>query len=116
MTTQQSTVKHRLALAALTMLLTIGSAGSALAIDWGPEAYEEDRRTCRSMGASYGRDFTWCMMEQQRRRDEQLLNAAEQQRNNAEAAAINLETVRRMRCEREARQAIERGEQPRVCP
>jgi hypothetical protein len=100
----------------LATILAIASVGTASAIDWGPEAYEEDVETCRVMGADNGRDFTWCMMEQQQRRDEALQNAVEQQLINAAAAALNLETVRRMRCEREAAQAIELGEQPQACP
>jgi hypothetical protein len=55
------------------------------------------------------------MMEQQRRRDDAPLRAAEQQRLSAEAAQRNLETVRRMKCEREAKRDRERGERPRWC-
>lgn len=91
------------------------SADSAFAIDWGPEAHREDRRTCQRFGAAHGREYTRCMLEQQRRRDDSLLNAAEQQRNNAEAARHNVETVRRMRCNREAERARERGERPVFC-
>lgn len=98
-----------------TLLATAGVAGSASAIDWGREAQQEDRRTCERFGADHGRDFTRCMLEQQRRRDDALLNASEQQRNNAEAARDNVETVRRMRCNREAERARERGERPEWC-
>ncbi|MEB1529330.1 hypothetical protein [Xanthomonas sp. WHRI 7945] len=107
---------YRSALMTLAAILaTAGVAGSASAIDWGREAHQEDRRTCERFGADHGRDFTRCMLEQQRRRDDALLNASEQQRNNAEAARDNVETVRRMRCNREAERGRERGERPEWC-
>jgi hypothetical protein len=109
-------VKGRIAGITLAVLLAIANAGNASAIDWGPEAQREDAETCQAMGAGYGRDFTWCMMQQQQRRDDALHNAAEQQLNNAAAAALNLQTVRRMRCQRAAEAALDRGEQPQFCP
>ena len=115
MTQQVSIHRYRTALMAFVALCGTGIAGSASAIDWGPEAYREDRRTCEHFGADQGRDFTTCMIQQQRRRDDALLDASRQQRNNAEAARINVETVRRMRCNREAERARERGERPRWC-
>lgn len=116
MTRQHSTDWFRSALMALAALLgTAGIAGSASAIDWGRDAYREDRRTCERFGADRSRDFSRCMLEQQRRRDDALLNASEQQRNNAEAARDNVETVRRMRCNREAERARQRGERPEPC-
>lgn len=107
---------HRPALMAVAALLGLGIAGSASAqIDWGRSAEREDRRTCERFGADHGREYTRCMLEQQRRRDNAPLYAAEQQRNNAEAARNNVETVRRMRCNREAKRARERGEWPQPC-
>ncbi|MGZ2385367.1 hypothetical protein EHI44_31435 [Rhizobium leguminosarum] len=115
MTRQNSIYRFRSALVALTALLGTGIASSASAIDWGREAHREDSRTCESFGADHGREYTRCMMEQQRRRDDALLDASEQQRNNAEAARNNVETVRRMRCNREAERARARGERPEWC-
>lgn len=105
----------RNAILAVVTVMGIGAADSAFAIDWGPEAHREDSRTCERFGAVRGREYTRCMLEQQRRRDDALLNASEQQRNNAEAARNNVETVRRMRCNREAERARERGERPVFC-
>lgn len=115
MTRHDAIRRYRPALMALAALLGAAIAGSASAIDWGREARQEDRRTCERFGADHGREFTRCMLEQQRRRDDALLNASEQQRNNAEAARDNVETVRRMRCNREAERARKRGEQPAWC-
>ncbi len=115
MISQNPTRHTRNALIALAALLSTGFAGSASAIDWGREAHREDSRTCESFGAVHGRDYTRCMIDQQRRRDDALLNASEQQRNNAEAARNNVETVRRMRCNREAERARQRGERPQWC-
>lgn len=99
-----------------TAMLTLGLAGSASAqIDWGRSAEREDRRTCERFGAAGGREHTRCMLEQQRRRDNAPLIAAEQQRNNAEAARNNVETVRRIRCNRAAKRARERGDHPQWC-
>ncbi len=107
--------RHRAILIALATLLSAGITDTASAIDWGREAHREDSRTCESFGAVHGREYTRCMIEQQRRRDDALLNASEQQRNNAEAARNNVETVRRMRCNREAERARQRGERPQWC-
>jgi hypothetical protein len=115
MTGHHITGRHRAILLALVTLTGTGMAGSASAIDWGRDAYYEDSRTCERFGAVHGRQYTRCMLEQQRRRDDALLNASEQQRNNAEAARNNVETVRRMRCNRDAERARERGERPRPC-
>lgn len=109
------TSRHRAMLIALAALLSAGITDTASAIDWGREAHREDSRTCESFGAVHGREYTRCMIEQQRRRDDALLNASEQQRNNAEAARNNVETVRRMRCNREAERARQRGERPQWC-
>ncbi|WP_447765522.1 hypothetical protein [Sphingopyxis panaciterrae] len=98
----------------LAALLGTVAAGPALAKDRG--AHKDDSRICASFGAGYGsRDYSECMLAQQRRRDNAPLIAAEQQRLSAEAARNNLETVRRMRCEREAKRERERGERPRWC-
>jgi hypothetical protein len=99
----------------LAAILSVGTAASAGQIDWGKDARREDSRTCRSFGAEGGREYTRCMLDQQRRRDNAPLHAAEQQRNNAEAARNNVETVRRIRCNREAKRARERGDRPRPC-
>jgi hypothetical protein len=116
MAAETSSAGLRPFLAAVATLLSIGAAESAWAqIDWGRGAQSEDSRTCRRFGAEIGRDYTRCMIEQQRRRDDAPLRAAEQQRNNAEAARNNVETVRRIRCNREAKRARERGERPVSC-
>jgi hypothetical protein len=102
---------RRYAVNAIVGLIGIALAGSASGqIDWGKAARREDSRTCERFGANHGRSYTQCMLEQQRRRDTAALYAAEQQRNNAEAARNNVETVRRIRCNREAKRARERGE------
>lgn len=107
---------QRPSLMVIAALLGVGVAGSASAqIDWGRGAEREDSRTCQRFGAAGGREYTRCMLEQQRRRDNAPLYAAEQQRNNAEAARNNVETVRRIRCNREAKRARERGERPHRC-
>lgn len=99
----------------LATLLGIGVADSASAqIDWGRGAHRADSRTCKRFGAD-GRDYTNCMLAQQQRRDNAPLYAAEQQRNNAEAARNNVETVHRIRCNREAKRARERGDRPLPC-
>lgn len=111
---QYFTDGYRPALLGLAALLSIGVADGASARDRGP--HKDDSRTCASFGASYGSpEYSRCMLIQQRRRDNAPLIAAEQQRLNAEAAQRNLETVRRMRCEREAKRKRERGERPRWC-
>lgn len=116
MTGQHFTRRYRTALVALATLLGTGMAGSASAQDWGRGAEREDSRTCERLGADRGsKDYTKCMLTQQRRRDTAPLRAAEQQRASAEAAQNNLETVRRMRCEREAKRERKRGEHPRRC-
>lgn len=105
---------YRPAFLGLVALLSTATAGFATAGDRG--AHKDDSRTCASFGAHYGsREYSKCMLAQQRRRDDAPLIAAEAQRNNAEAAQRNLETVRRMRCEREAKRERERGERPRWC-
>jgi hypothetical protein len=78
--------------------------------------HHEDRETCESFGAPYGSPgHTRCMLTQQRRRDVAPLHAAEQQQINAETARSNLDMVRRMRCEREARKDHANGTPPRRC-
>jgi hypothetical protein len=99
----------------LAALFSIGVVESASAqINWGRGAHREDRETCKRFGAD-GKDYTRCMLAQQQRRDNAPLYAAEQQRNNAEAARNNVETVHRIRCNREAKRARERGERPLPC-
>jgi hypothetical protein len=101
---------------AFAALLSLGVAeGASAQIDWGRDARREDSRTCRRFGAEDGREYTRCMLAQQQRRDHAPLYAAEQQRNNAEAARNNVETVRRIRCNREAKRAQERGHRPLPC-
>lgn len=106
---------RRSALLGVAVLLGTAMAGSASAQDWGRGAQREDSRTCERFGADHGKEYTRCMLAQQQRRDNAPLYAAEQQRASAEAARNNLETVRRMRCEREAKRDRERGERPRWC-
>ena len=101
---------------ALAALLGVGISSSASAqIDWGRGAEREDSKTCQRFGAVDGKDYTRCMLEQQRRRDRGPALAAEQQRDNARAARDNLETVRRIRCNREAKRAREHGDRPLPC-
>ena len=110
------TRRYRPAVLTIAALLGVSIAGSAPAqIDWGRSAEREDSRTCARFGAVGNREYTRCMLEQQRRRDNAPLYAAEQQRNNAEAARNNVETVRRIRCNREAKRARERGDRPLPC-
>jgi hypothetical protein len=109
------TNRYRPAVMALAVLMGAGMASDASAQDWGRGAQKEDSRTCERFGADHGRDYTRCMLQQQRRRDNAPLIAAEAQRNNAEAAQRNLQTVRRMKCERAAKRERERGERPRWC-
>lgn len=105
----------RAAVVALAALLATAST-SASAQDWGRDAQREDSETCERFGTERGsREYTDCMLAQQRRRDNAPLFAAEQQRASAEAARNNVETVRRMRCEREAKRDREAGERPRSC-
>ncbi|WP_420137554.1 hypothetical protein [Sphingomonas sp.] len=106
----------RVVFTAVTLLLASSIAGAASAqINWGKSAYREDSRTCERFGAAHGKDYSRCMLAQQQRRDNAPLYAAEQQRNNAEAARNNVETVRRIRCNREAKRAARRGERPLPC-
>lgn len=106
----------RSVLVVVAAMLTLGlAAGASAQIDWGRSAEREDRRTCERFGAAGGREYTRCMLEQQRRRDNAPLIAAEQQRNNAEAARNNVETVRRIRCNRAAKRARERNAHPHPC-
>jgi hypothetical protein len=107
---------YRPALLGLAALLSAVVAHGASAGEPRGGAHRKDSETCTSFGASYGSaEYARCMLAQQRRRDNAPLNAAEQQRLSAEAARTNLETVRRMRCEREAKRDRQRGERPRWC-
>jgi len=104
---------YRAALWGLATLLTIAVASTVSA---GRSDIHEDRETCSRFGAHYGSpEFSRCMMVQQRRRDTHTIDALEQQRLSAEIAQRNLQTVRRMRCEREADKDRERGVRPRWC-
>lgn len=97
-------------------LLSTGMAASASAQDWGRGAEREDNRTCTNFGLEFGsKEYSRCMITQQGRRDDAPLRGAEQQRANAEAARNNVETVRIIRCNREAKRERQRGEQPRRC-
>lgn len=79
-------------------------------------AHREDSETCASFGAQHGSpDYSRCMMAQQHRRDVAPLRAAEQQQINADTAQRNLEMVRRMRCERQAKKDRANGRPPRWC-
>lgn len=106
--------RQMIAIAFGTLLIT--EASEVLAQYHGDSAYREDQKTCDDFGASPGsKAYSKCMLVQQQRRDDAPLRAAEQQRLSAEAARHNLETVRRMRCEREAKRERRRGEHPREC-
>lgn len=111
MNNQNASHRFRPALLGVAALLGATVTGSAFA-----GAHKDDSRTCARFGAPHGsREYARCMLTQQRRRDDAPLRAAEQQRLSAEAARNNLETVRRMRCERAAKQERRRGERPRHC-
>lgn len=79
-------------------------------------ARQNDSQTCVEFGTAPGTgEFAECMLRQQERRDKAALMAAELQRANSETTKNNIETVRRMGCEREAEKERERGEKPRDC-
>ncbi|KUM52601.1 hypothetical protein [Rheinheimera sp. EpRS3] len=79
-------------------------------------ARSNDSQTCIEFGAERGTsEYTTCMLQQQERRDTAALRAAEVQRANAATTSDNLETVRRLGCEREAEKERKRGEKPRDC-
>lgn len=81
-----------------------------------PGDHRGDSHTCASFGAPPGsREYSRCMLSQQQRRDYAPLNAAEAQRLSAEAARNNVETVHRMRCEREAKKDVANGVPSRRC-
>lgn len=104
----------KLAMMGLIGLVSVATALPASAQD--RRANREDSRTCESFGLRFGtREYARCMQNQQQRRDYAPVNAAEAQRANAEAAQRNLETVRRMRCEREAKRDHQNGVRPRSC-
>lgn len=107
--------KWKLSLVSIAIVSSVAAGSASAQIDWGRAAEREDRKTCERFGATTDREYTRCMLEQQRRRDKAPLYAAEQQRNNAEAARDNVETVRRIRCNREAKRARKRGERPQRC-
>lgn len=76
----------------------------------------QDTGTCTDFGARQGsREYTDCMLAQQSRRDNKALNALEQQRLSAQISKDNLETVRRLECDREAKKDREAGRRPRRC-
>jgi hypothetical protein len=114
-TTMKMPSRRPLLLAIAALLSGVWSNDASAQIDWGSGARREDSKTCRQFGAGRGEEYTRCMLQQQRRRDNAPLYAAEQQRNNAEAARNNVETVRRIRCNREAKRARERGEWAKPC-
>ena len=79
-------------------------------------ARQNDSQTCVEFGTAPGTaEFAECMLRQQERRDKAALMAAELQRANSETTKNNMETVRRIGCEREAEKQRERGEKPRDC-
>jgi hypothetical protein len=108
---------HRLALlTGLGVLLGSALTGCASAEELGRAEARHDASTCESFGTHYGSPaYSRCMLTQQRRRDTATLDALERQRISAEIARNNVETVRRMRCEREARRERESGGRPRPC-
>jgi hypothetical protein len=102
--------------ATLAFAACAGSAVAPSALAYDESAQREDSGTCASFGAPPGsREYSRCMLTQQQRRDRAPLDAAEAQRLSAEAARNNVETVHRMRCEREAKKDAERGMRPRRC-
>lgn len=104
------------ALLSFAVLLGATVSSAASAHDWGRGAEREDRKTCATYGLDIGsNEYARCMLTQLARRDEAPIRGAEQQRANAEAARNNVETVRMIRCNREAKREHERGEQPRRC-
>jgi hypothetical protein len=112
----QRTENVRAALLGIAVLLGTTVSGAASAQDWGRGAEREDRKTCADYGLDIGsKEYARCMLTQQARRDEAPVRGAEQQRANAEAVRNNVETVRMIRCNREAKREHERGEQPRRC-
>lgn len=75
-----------------------------------------DSQTCMEFGTQMGTsEYADCMLKQQERRDDAALKAAEMQRAMSETTRNNMETVRRLGCEREAEKERERGEKPRDC-
>jgi hypothetical protein len=109
-------IKRRAWIAMFALAACAGGAVSASAVAQDASAHGEDSRTCAGFGAPPGsRDYSKCMLSQQQRRDYAPLNAAEAQRLSAEAARNNVETVRRMRCEREARKDRDAGMRPGRC-
>jgi hypothetical protein len=114
MTVSRSTRKAWAAVFAFVACASSTLTTSAWAQD--ASAHREDSETCASFGAPPGsREYSKCMLSQQQRRDYAPLNAAEAQRLSAEAARNNVETVRRMRCEREAKKDRESGVRPSRC-
>lgn len=105
----------------LTMLALAALLGVSLAACQSPEQrrYQnvaQDSNTCADFGARQGSpEYTECMLTQQNRRDHKALNALEQQRLSAQISKDNLETVRRLECDREAKKDREAGKRPRRC-
>lgn len=105
----------------LTMLALAALLGVSLAACQSPEQrrYQnvaQDSNTCADFGARQGSpQYTECMLTQQSRRDNKALTALEQQRLSAQISKDNLETVRRLECDREARKDREAGKRPRRC-
>lgn len=105
----------------MTMLALAALLGLGLAACQSPEQrrYQnvaQDSTTCADFGARQGSpEYTQCMLTQQNRRDNKALNALEQQRLSAQISKDNLETVRRLECDREAKKDREAGRRPRRC-
>ncbi|WP_404339696.1 hypothetical protein [Pseudoalteromonas mariniglutinosa] len=79
-------------------------------------ARQNDSQTCIEFGTKLGTsEYSECMLRQQERRDKAALVAAELQRAYSETTKNNIETVRRLGCEREAEKERKRGEKPRNC-
>lgn len=77
---------------------------------------EKDSGTCASFGGAYGSpEYAQCMLAQQERRDTKGLRAMEQARLSSETASNNLEMIRQMRCDKQARRDRKAGEHPRPC-
>jgi hypothetical protein len=101
---------------ALWMLLSTIVTACAFAGEPRKMASHHDGAACESFGAHYGSpEHARCLLVQQQRRDAETTDALERQRLSSEIARNNVETVRRMRCEREAKRERKSGMRPRPC-
>ena len=100
----------------LWILLSTVVTDRAFAGEARQAASHHDGSACESFGAHHGsREHARCLLVEQQRRDAKTTDALERQRLSSEIARNNVETVRRMRCEREAKRERESGIRPRPC-